>query len=227
MNVITKQNVLKAFYQFDKKKMPIMEINGKLSASMDIAMRKRLCDEWLVAFRTVDAVVFDKAAELALASCKKYPDELEMWDFISQAAELGNNEPAEEEALLPTRPAPKKVPEYVQKPQRIAKIIELAKAGRFAEAAQYFKASVEEDEIICYAKEHWPEAEAEWIKKNKDELKELVEQEHICGKCMCLKRCRTNGYRRVGSIDKYTGFLIVKMEICSMKRMEKNAGIQN
>ena len=82
MNVITKQNVLKAFYQFDKKKMPIMEINGKLSASMDIAMRKRLCDEWLVAFRTVDAVVFDKAAELALASCKKYPDELEMWDFI-------------------------------------------------------------------------------------------------------------------------------------------------
>lgn len=70
MNVITKQNVLKAFYQFDKKKMPIVEINGKLSASMDIAMRKRLCDEWLVAFRTVDAVVFDKAAELALASCK-------------------------------------------------------------------------------------------------------------------------------------------------------------
>ena len=38
---------------------------------------------------------------------------------------------------------------------------------------------------------------------------------------MCLKRCRTNGYRRVGSIDKYTGFLIVKMEICSMKRMVK------
>ena len=103
----------------------------------------------------------------------------------------------------------------------------MAKAGRFAEAAQYFKASVEEDEIICYAKEHWPEAEAEWIKKNKDELKELVKQEHICGKCMCLKRCRTNGYRRIGSIDKYTGFLIVKMEICSMKRMEKNAGIQN
>ncbi|WP_307744332.1 hypothetical protein, partial [uncultured Phascolarctobacterium sp.] len=130
-------------------------------------------------------------------------------------------------ALLPTPPAPKKVPEYVQKPQRIAKIIELAKNGRFSEAAQYFKASVEEDEIICYAKEHWPEAEAEWIEKNKDELKELVEQEHICGKCMCLKRCRTNGYRRVGSIDKYTGFLIVKMEVCSMKRMEKNAGIQN
>lgn len=70
MNVITKQNVLKAFYQFDKKKMPIMEINGKLSASMDIAMRKRLCDEWLVAFRTVDAVVFDKAAELALLPVK-------------------------------------------------------------------------------------------------------------------------------------------------------------
>ena len=227
MNVITKQNVLKAFYQFDKKKMPIMEINGKLSASMDIAMRKRLCDEWLVAFRTVDAVVFDKAAELALASCKKYPEESEMWDFISQAAELGNNEPAQEEALLPTPPAPKKVPEYVQKPQRIAKIIELAKAGRFAEAAQYFKTSIEEDEIICYAKEQWPEAEAEWIEKNKDELKELVEQEHICGKCMCLKRCRTNGYRRVGSIDKYTGFLILKMEVCSMKRMEKNAGIQN
>lgn len=97
----------------------------------------------------------------------------------------------------------------------------MAKAGRFAEAAQYFKTSIEEDEIICYAKEHWPEAEAEWIEKNKDELKELVEQEHICGKCMCLKRCRTNGYRRVGSIDKYTGFLILKMEVCSMKRMEK------
>lgn len=108
MNVITKQNVLKAFYQFDKKKVPIVEINGKLSTSMDIAMRKRLCDEWLVAFRTVDSVVFDKAAELALASCKKYPEESEMWDFISQAAELGNNEPAQEEALLPTPPAPKK-----------------------------------------------------------------------------------------------------------------------
>lgn len=183
MNVITKQNVLKAFYQFDKKKMPIMEINGKLSASMDIAMRKRRVMNGWVAFRTVDAVVFDKAAELALASCKKYPDELEMWDFISQAAE-----PAQEEALLPTPPAPKKVPEYVQKPQRIAKIIELAKAGRFTEAAQYFKTSIEEDEIICYAKEHWPEAEAEWIEKNKDELKELVEQEHICGKCMWLEK---------------------------------------
>ena len=47
MNVITKQNVLKAFYQFDKKKMPVMEINGKLSASMDVAVRKKLCEEWL------------------------------------------------------------------------------------------------------------------------------------------------------------------------------------
>lgn len=58
-----------------------------------------------------------------------------------------------------------------QKPQRIAKIIELAKAGRFTEAAQYFKTSIEEDEIICYAKEHWPEAEAEWIEKTKMNLK--------------------------------------------------------
>ena len=82
MNVITKQNVLKAFYQFDKKKMPIMEINGKLSASMDVAVRKKLCEEWLNAFCTVDADIFDRAAEIALATCKKYPEEPEMWDFI-------------------------------------------------------------------------------------------------------------------------------------------------
>lgn len=227
MNLITKQNVLKAFYQFDKKKIPIMEINGKLSASMDVAMRKKLCEEWLNAFCTVDADIFDKATELALAVCKKYPEEVEMWDFISRAADQGNNEPVHIEPLLPPPTHPQKVPEYIPKFQRITKIIELAKTGRFAEAAQYFKTSIEEDEIICYAKEHWPEAEAEWIEKNKDEIKELVKQEHICGKCMFLKRCRTNGYRRVGSIDKYTGFLILKMEVCPMKRMTKNAGIQN
>ena len=141
MNVITKQNVLKAFYQFDKKKMPIIEINGKLSASMDIAMRKRLCDEWLVAFRTVDAVVFDKAAELALASCKKYPEESEMWDSSVRLQNWAIMNRHRKKLYFQHRPLRKKVPEYVQKPQRIAKIIELAKAGRFAEAAQYFKAS--------------------------------------------------------------------------------------
>lgn len=226
MNVITKQNVLKAFYQFDKKKIPIMAINGQLSASMDIAMRKRLCETWLNAFCTVDAVIFDNATKLALAVCKKYPDEAEMWEFINQAAEFGAGE-AEQETELRPEPAPsKKEPVYVKKSQRISTIIELAKAGKFSEAAQYCKTSVEDDEIICYAKEKWPEVQREWIDNNKAVIKQLVEQEHICGKCMTLKKCRTYGYRSIGLIDKHTGVLYITMEVCTMKRMDKqNAGV--
>lgn len=62
------------------------------------------------AFCTVDADIFDRAAEIALATCKKYPEEPEMWDFINQAAEQGNNEPVQIEPLPPTPPTPKKVP---------------------------------------------------------------------------------------------------------------------
>lgn len=55
MKTITEQDVLKAFYRFDCQKLPVMDINGSFTTSMDVAMRKRLCAEWMDAFAGLEA----------------------------------------------------------------------------------------------------------------------------------------------------------------------------
>lgn len=85
MRAITEQDVLKAFYRFDCKKLPVMDINGSFTTSMDVAMRKRLCAEWMDAFAGLEADIFAKAADIALTNCKKYPTLDEMFEFIALA----------------------------------------------------------------------------------------------------------------------------------------------
>ena len=57
MKTITEQDVLKAFYRFDCQKLPVMEINGRLSPSLDVMMRK-ICAPNVDAFAGLEAEVF-------------------------------------------------------------------------------------------------------------------------------------------------------------------------
>ena len=60
MKTITEQDVLKAFYQFDCRKLPVLDINGNLSPSLDVMMRKNMCAEWMDAFDGLEADLFAK-----------------------------------------------------------------------------------------------------------------------------------------------------------------------
>ena len=85
MKTITEQDVLKAFYQFDCQKLPVMDINGRLSPSLDVMMRKNMCAEWMDAFDGLEAELFEKAVQIALKKCQKYPSLSEMFEFIALA----------------------------------------------------------------------------------------------------------------------------------------------
>lgn len=228
MTELNRQHILKAFFQFDKRHLPVPDGKGGYMANMDVATRKRLCEEWLTAFCTVDGETFEHAIELALGECKKYPDQAAMWNYINQAAGVEDEAPAEivweQEEQKPVAPQPaSKIPGYLSNSQRIAKMMELAKQGDFKAAASCLagKDVITQDEIICYAKEHWQDASFEWIAANGYEIKQLVRQEKACAKCMTLKGCKWRGYQSVGEIDKFTGALCIKVQACSLRRMEQ------
>ena len=97
MKTITEQDVLKAFYRFDCKKMPVLDINGSLTPSMDVTMHKKLCAEWLECFRGLETELFEKAAQIALERCKKYLRK-ERISAIIDAAKQGDFETARKNA---------------------------------------------------------------------------------------------------------------------------------
>ena len=224
---IDRQSVLKAFYKFDQKKLPIVNVQGEFTASMSVTLRKELCEEWLDAFCVVDTVTWDKAIELAVAECKRYPDIEKMWELISRVSSAAEQVVHEQPVPEVQPPAPKtaakksKAPGYLNNKQKLVKMFELAKSGNFSEARNYCAANVMSTELNEYAVQHWPDAAVRILKDCASELTEIIMQEHTCAECRGLKKCKTFGHRTIGYIDKFTGCLCTRMVECKERRKER------
>ena len=205
---INQQSILKAFFLFDKNKLFLAE---RPSADR-ISQRKAMAAEWLDAFCTLPTDIWEDAVALAIRCNKHWPSVSEMWSYINASME-----PPQEPEPEHEKPKPAASLSSVDKLHRM---IELAKQGRFNEAKQTLgvTSKINQDNFI---QEHWPDA-AERIKANhQDELREILRQEEICQHCPGMKRCQTRGYRKVGYMDKSTGSLCVRMVPCKERREEK------
>ena len=212
---IDRQSVLKAFYKFDQKKMPIVNVQGEFTASMNVKLRQELCEEWLDAFCVVDTVTWDKAIELAVAECKRYPDIEKMWEIISRVSSAAE-QVAPKTAAKKSRP-----PGYLNNKQKLAKMFELAKSGNFNGAAACCDSGITEQELESFAVKYWPDAALRLVQDSAGELREIIRQDQTCGECKGLQKCRTNGYRTIGYIDKFSGCLCTRMVECRERRKER------
>ncbi len=220
MKTITEQDVLKAFYRFDCKKLPVLDINGRLSPSMDVTMRKRLCAEWLECFDGLETELFEKAAQIALERCKKYPTLSEMFEFFALAD--GGMEVTTEPAAPPE---PK--PNNRLRKERIHAIVEAAKQGDFKTAQQHAELLAKgKAEITQFAKELWPDAAEGWIMENWLAIAMLCAQERNCRNCGNVSRCRTYGYRLTARNKKPEGEVITAMVPCYMRKAGKDENLQ-
>lgn len=220
MKTITEQDVLKAFYRFDCQKLPVLDINGNLSPSLDVMMRKNMCAEWMDAFDGLEAEVFEKAVQIALKKCKKYPSLSEMFEFIALAD--GGTEVESEPA-----PVQKTVPYNKLRDERIEAIVAAAKQGDFKTAQKYAELLAQgKAEIMQYAKEVWPDACEDWILENWLAIGMLYAQKRSCQNCGSARRCRTYGYRLTARNKKPEGELTIVMVSCYMRKRESNENLQ-
>ncbi len=224
MKTITEQDVLKAFYQFDCRKLPVLDINGNLSPSLDVMMRKNMCAEWMDAFDGLEADLFAKAVQIALKKCKKYPSLSEMFEFIALAdGDCTRAEQPEPETAVPAPAIPASASE--QKKKRIAAMLAAAKTGDYKKALECAAGIGNDKEFYDFARQLFPDAAAEWIGNNRVELDRLMKQERRCSKCGSARRCRTNGYRLCWHLDE-KGQIATTMEPCFMKMGVKNENVQ-
>ena len=220
MKTITEQDVLKAFYRFDCRKLPVMDINGKLSPSLDVMMRKNMCAEWMDAFDGLEAELFEKAVQIALKKCQKYPSLSEMFEFIALAD--GGTEVESEPASVQ-----KTVPYNKLRDERIEAIVAAAKQGDFKTAQKYAELLAKgKAEIMQYAKEVWPDACEDWILENWLAIGMLYAQERSCQNCGSARRCRTYGYRLTARNKKPKSELTIVMVPCYMRKRESNENLQ-
>lgn len=220
MKTITEQDVLKAFYKFDCQKLPVLDINGKLSTSLDVMMRKNMCAEWLDAFAGLEADLFARAVQIALEKCKKYPSLSEMFEFIALA---------DGGAEVETKSAPVQKPVLYNKlrDESIEAIVAAAKQGDFKTAQKYAELLAKgKTEITRYAKEMWPDACDAWILENWLAIGMLYAQERNCQNCGSARRCRTYGYRLTARNKKPEGELAIVMVPCYMRKRESNENLQ-
>lgn len=214
---ITRQDVLRAFWQFDQKKMPIVNVNGSFTSTMNIKLRQELCEEWLNAFDGIDVDTWNKVIALAIKECKVYPSYDKMFEFIERVScadcVLPDIVPAE-----PPAPAKKKT---AGRKQNLSKMFELAKSGNFSEARSFCIADVTAAEVEAYVKRQWPDGSDKILQNCISEVTEVLRQEHTCSECKGVKKCRTFGYRTIGYIDKYSGCLCTRMVECRERRKER------
>ena len=210
---INQQSILKSFYLFDKNKLFLAERPG-----LDrITQRKALAAEWMDAFCTLPANIWEDATDLAIKKSKSWPTVEQMWQYINDSMEPA---PAESEPIPPPVEVVKKTPAKESTSSRMKRMLELAKSGNFAAARD----SVGHDltaERDTYIKERWPDAFERIKERCQGEVDDLLKQEKICSKCPGIKRCMYHGYREVGYIEKLTGMLCIRMVPCSKRGEDK------
>lgn len=224
---ITAQDIYKAFYRFDEKKLPLRRVGDELVRdTRDINARKKLCSDLLESFRDLDLKIWERIVSMALAECTEYPDLDKLYEFIERAEKPEQEPmPAVVVAQVPAKKSKQKhrvVPD-VDHEAKLKRMFEAARRGEFKEAGAIIRSSgIAFEAIRDYALTHWPDCNQEWIEENKQELERLVLDEQRCSQCPGLKQCKRFGYHDFGSIDKYTGNIHILVTKCSQKVVTEN-----
>ena len=222
---ITTQDIYKAFYRFDEKKLPLRRVGGE-PVEDNINARKKLCSDLMGSFSILDLKIWERIVEMALAECTEYPDLDKLYEFIERAKKLEQEPmPAAAVAQVPAKKSKQKhrvVPD-VDHEAKLKRMFEAARRGEFKEAGAIIRSSgIAFEDIRDYALTHWPSCNQEWIEENKQDLERLLLDERRCSKCPGLKKCKRFGYRDYGSIDKYTGNIHILVTKCSQKVVMEN-----
>ena len=222
---ITTQDIYKAFYRFDEKKLPLRRVGGE-PVEDNINARKKLCSDLMGSFSILDLKIWERIVEMALAECTEYPDLDKLYEFIERAKKLEQEPmPAAAVAQVPAKKSKQKhrvVPD-VGHEAKLKRMFEAARRGEFKEAGAIIQSSgIAFEDIRDYALTHWPSCNQEWIEENKQDLERLLLDERRCSKCPGLKKCKRFGYRDYGSIDKYTGNIHILVTKCSQKVVMEN-----
>lgn len=228
MAAINRQSILKAFYRFDQKHIPLTNIEGSpVTDPRDVGSRQELCQLWLEAFDGLDNATWDKVIEAVQNECKEYPSIDKLYGIIERLTTPAETQPMPVQEQASEPPPPQPVPEKKKQPKKISmqikieRMLELAKQGNYLEARHLVEgAAVPAAKIIEYAKTHWPDCTDEWIAANQHELVELVRCDDICYNCFSLRECPTQGYCSYGRIDKYHGGLSIMTARCKKNRRD-------
>lgn len=222
MTVINRQSILKAFYRFDQKHIPLTSIEGTPVADpRDVGSRQELCKLWLDAFDGLDENVWEQVILIVLNECCEYPDLEKLYEIIGRLTSPAEPEELEQKTE-PSAPAKEKTQTKAKPLKGIAKIkamLDLAKQGKYVEAKEFVQdGSVPWQRVYEYAKQHWPECTEAWMHANEHELIELVRTDDACSKCYSLFECPYKGYCSYGTMNKYTGGLSVTVVVCDKQR---------
>lgn len=223
MTAINKQSILKAFYRFDQKHIPLTNIEGApVVNTQDISSRQELCELWLESFAGLDAAVWEKVILVVLDECREYPRLETLYEIIDRLTSSSASEQYDQQSEHSAPVPPQKVQQKTKILHGSAKIkamLELAKQGKYTEAKELVQdSSVPWQRIYDYAKQHWPECTETWMRSNEHELVELVRADDVCSKCYSLFECPSKGYCSYGAINKHTGGLSVVITVCGKKR---------
>lgn len=123
MSKIDKQSVLKSFYLFDQKRLPLKWAAGGTGPELRI----RLCEEWLKVFADTEKEIWETATKLALQHCRWFPTEETMRKLIDHAA--ASRYYARKQAQAQKAPTPR-----VVRDECLKKMLRLAARGRYNEA---------------------------------------------------------------------------------------------
>lgn len=208
MTRILDVDIGKALYRLECQNLYDNSI--RMDAKSRQAVRETRFNEWRELFSgKVEIDVWNVAVDIAVRSCKGWPNLSEMCDFVNEAMKRQEAIIASECKAIEEK---KCVTEKVVKVD-IKAILIAAKKGELKK----YKVDQITPEVLAFCRLRWPDADIGFAENNIGEILSVMRQEKLCRKCMDTRYCRTNGYKNIGRIDKRSGVLHGYMVPCPAK----------
>ena len=209
MEMITCEHIKQAFFRLECQNLYDPMMNKNSDKDREIIRRKRYA-EWSDLFaNNVECDVWQSAVDIAVRVSKAWPNPAQMCDYVDAAMRKYEKAIADERKRQEA--AAEKNTKFIQ--VNTTDIMAAAKAGEFKK----YKDLLITPELLAFTTRKWPDVDMEFVNDNLLRIKAIMDQECYCSKCMNPRFCRTNGYRNVGKIDKYNGWLYDHMEPCPAK----------
>ena len=224
--MVTRNDVLKFLKALDDANVQNRDFSGNVVPGKSVALRGEYCKVFLEMFEALDISIWNTATRLIVERKKPWPTPDEMIEYVSkveaayqakQAVAETKQEPQSFQETFGEKECKDKPEE--KRSDKIKRMFELAKSGRFKEASMVFGGDWRAA-AMHYGRTYFPDADEIWLEENLDTLNALRQVEERCQKCSSVDACRTKGWRQAGRIDKRDGSLTVVMVPCLLKKME-------
>lgn len=228
MSCITRQSIYRTFFWLDKRGIIFRPVDGvEVDDFKSIKARSALCNIWMDAFAELDETTWESVVKMVLTECKQYPSVEQIYEFINRLPLARSAEPEKPAPPAAVPPAPKPAQRKPSKnmDERLRRMFELAKEGRWREAAACSGLKHDDRELEAYAQKRYPaKCSPAWIAKNHKELLDMMREEERCHSCTGFRRCATKGFTYIGLLDK-NGNVTVKCIEC-IEKVKMNEKVQ-